>query len=158
MHVDIGGATRVARLAAEFDWTWSVDDIPRFCKSTGWEILQSGEYGAELRTDLQVQHPTASAFWQKRTISYITIDITDSAENDFSERVSGEHAVEGFTDLSAALTAVLGAPSRHAPGADATVGWNAPDAVINLSSIPDAINLHIVNPEYQAWLDEPEDE
>lgn len=37
MHVDIEGATRIARLAAEFDWSWAVDDLEPFLR-TSWII------------------------------------------------------------------------------------------------------------------------
>lgn len=29
MHTDIEGATRIARIAAEFDWKWPLDDPTR---------------------------------------------------------------------------------------------------------------------------------
>nr|WP_255285527.1 DUF6301 family protein [Nocardia pseudobrasiliensis] len=71
---------------------------------------------------------------------------------------AGEQVSDSFSALSTALTAIPGAPNRHEPGVDATIGWNLPNVVVNLSAIPNVISLAIVNPEYQAWLDEPEDE
>ncbi len=40
MHVDIEGATRIVRLAAEFDWTWALDDLEPFCAQAGWEVVE----------------------------------------------------------------------------------------------------------------------
>lgn len=54
MHVDIEGATRIARLAAEFDWTWSVDDLEPFCAQAGWEVVELDQTGASIRTGLRV--------------------------------------------------------------------------------------------------------
>ena len=57
MHVDIEGATRIARLAAEFDWTWAVDDLEPFCAQAGWELVEFGQTGGSIRTDLRVGRP-----------------------------------------------------------------------------------------------------
>ena len=54
MHVDIEGATRIARLAAEFDWTWAVDDLEPFCAQAGWEVVELDQTGASIRTGLRV--------------------------------------------------------------------------------------------------------
>ncbi|WP_216918136.1 hypothetical protein [Nocardia noduli] len=51
MHADIDGATRIAGIAAEFDWKWPLDDPAPFWEAAGWELLR--ENGVMwLRTDL----------------------------------------------------------------------------------------------------------
>ena len=68
MHVDIEGATRIARLAAEFDWTWAVDDLEPFCAQAGWELVELRQGGASIRTNLHVSRPKANMFGRQHRI------------------------------------------------------------------------------------------
>ncbi|AGT95606.1 hypothetical protein O5Y_28945 [Rhodococcus erythropolis CCM2595] len=133
MHVDIEGATRIARLAAEFDWTWAVDDLEPFCAQAGWELVELRQGGASIRTNLHVCRPKAM------TVVRPLLD-------------------EGFANLTAALTSVLPIPTYSEPGPEATIRWDLPKVVVELSMRPRAIHLQLTSPKYQAWVDEPEPE
>ncbi|MBF6451781.1 hypothetical protein IU429_29380 [Nocardia elegans] len=149
MQVDIDGACRIARLATELDWTWYYDtDIPQLCRTTGWEITRSAEYGAEIRTDLRIQRPTARISKQKRIVKYLTILVTDVLDEEVPWDEVQRQMVDAFADLSAELMEVLGEPVRRKPGIDSEIGWDEQNVSINLVAAPQAIHLSLDNPEY----------
>ena len=158
MYVDITGAARVARLSAEFDWTWYIEDFPRFCLAAGWELIVSGELGAEVLTDLQVERPECIAFYRKRILKYFSCFVTDVSAAGLSRAGSRKRAVDGFVDLGQVLGGYLGEPNRYGPGSDFSVGWDRPNVAIAIQATSDSIFLSVASPEYQAFLDEPEPE
>ena len=158
MHVDIEGATRIARLAAEFDWTWTVDDLEPFCTQAGWEVVELDQNGASIRTNLHVSRPKANMYRFNRSMQYISILVTDLADDATPMPVVRPLLDEGFTNLDVALTALLGAATSAEPGPEAVLRWDLPKAVITLNLSVSAIFLDLKSPEYQAWMDEPEPE
>ena len=70
MHVDIEGATQIARLAAEFDWTWAVDDLEPFCAQAGWELVELRHAGGSIRTNFHVSRPTANMFGRQHGLMH----------------------------------------------------------------------------------------
>ncbi|MFD4439621.1 DUF6301 family protein [Nocardia sp. NPDC058519] len=158
MHVDIEGATRMARLATEFDWSWAVDDLEPFCAAAGWEIVELGKNGASLRTNLRVDRPEARMSGRLRTMDYISAFATDLADDSTPMTQVRPLLDGGFADLIAALSPLLGTPSRFEPGPQATVRWDLPKVVVELSMTPSAIHQSLKSRAYQAWMDEPEPE
>lgn len=155
MHADIDGATRIVRLATEFNWTWHPDDIPRFCTTAGWEItLDDGAF--ELRTNLEVRRPEASAYTRNHCISYIEFYVTDSATKEIPFAESREQAVEALLDISTALSGFLGEPTRMSPVPKAKVWWYFPSVVIEAAEVNRFVVIRLNNPEYQARLDNSE--
>ncbi|MGY4103612.1 DUF6301 family protein [Nocardia sp. R16R-3T] len=154
MNVDIEGAIRIARLAAEFDWTWRIDDIPRFCESVGWQIVESWDNGAELRTDLQLQRPVAYVHPQKRIIDDISCLVTDIADDELPWVEIRRLVVNAFADLAEGITENLGIPTYGLPGSHATMAWNRENVILKLSASPQVVNLNFVGPEHQKFLDE----
>ena len=108
MHVDIEGATRIARLAAEFDWTWAVDDLEPFCAQAGWELVELRHAGGSIRTNFHVSRPTANMFGRQHRMDSISILVTDVADDATPMTLVRPLLVEGFTNLDVALTALLG--------------------------------------------------
>ena len=158
MHVDIEGATRIARLAAEFDWTWSVDDLEPFCARAGWEVVELDQTGASIRTGLRVGRPESIMFGRQHRMDWISIFVSDVADDATPMTVVSPLLVEGFTNLDVAFTALLGTATSAEPGPEATIRWDLPKAVITLNLGFSAIHLHLTSPGYQAWVDEPEPE
>ncbi|PBI97177.1 hypothetical protein BKP42_31560 [Rhodococcus erythropolis] len=156
MHVDVEGAARIARLAAEFDWTWAVDDLEPFCAQDGWELVELDQNGASMRTGLRVGRPEPIMFGRNRTMRYISIFVSDVADDATPMTVVRPLLVEGFTNLDVAFTALLGTATSAEP--EATIRWDLPKAVITLNRGVSAIHLHLKSPGYQAWADEPEPE
>ncbi|MGR6584737.1 DUF6301 family protein [Rhodococcus qingshengii] len=158
MHVDIEGATRIARLAAEFDWTWSVDDLEPFCAQAGWEVVELDQTGASIRTGLRVGRPESIMFGRQHRMDWISIFVSDVADDATPMTVVRPLLVEGFTNLDVVFTALLGTATSAEPGPEATIRWDLPKAVITLNLGFSAIHLHLTSPGYQAWVDEPEPE
>ncbi|QBJ97443.1 hypothetical protein ERC79_16985 [Rhodococcus sp. ABRD24] len=158
MHVDIEGATRIARLAADFDWTWTVDDLDPFCSQAGWELVELRQGGGSIRTNFNVSRPKANVYRENRSMEYISILVTDLADDATPMTVVRPLLVEGFTNLDVALTALLGTATSAEPGPTAALRWDLPKAVITLNLSVSAIFLDLTSPGYQAWLDEPEPE
>ena len=158
MHVDIEGATRIARLAAEFDWTWSVDDLEPFCAQAGWEVVELDQTGASIRTGLRVGQSESIMFGRQHRMNWISIFVTDVADDATPMTVVRPLLDEGFTNLDVAFTALLGTATSAEPGPEATIRWDLPKAVITLNRGVSAIHLHLKSPGYQAWADEPEPE
>lgn len=113
MHVDIEGTTRIARLAAEFDWTWAVDDLEPFCAQAGWEIVELRQGGASIRTNLHVSRPEAHMFGRQHRMNWISIFVTDLADDATPMTVVRPLLDEGFTNLDVALTALLGTANER---------------------------------------------
>ncbi|MGB3362341.1 MAG: DUF6301 family protein [Rhodococcus qingshengii] len=158
MHVDIEGATRIARLAAEFDWTWSVDDLEPFCAQAGWEVVELDQTGASIRTGLRVGRPESIMFGRQHRMDWISIFVSDVADDATPMTVVRPLLVERFTNLDVAFTALLGTATSAEPGPEATIRCDLPKAVITLNLGFSAIHLHLTSPGYQAWVDEPEPE
>ncbi|CRK53576.1 conserved hypothetical protein [Rhodococcus sp. RD6.2] len=158
MHVDIEGATRIDRLAAEFDWTWVVDDLEPFCSQAGWELVELREGGGSIRTDFPVSRPRANMYGRNRSMDTISIFVSDLADDATPMTVLRPLLDEGFTNLDVALTALLGTAPSAEPGPPAALRWDLPKVVVRLSMSPSAIHLRLTSPGYQAWMDEPEPE
>lgn len=151
MHVDIDGATRIARAAAEFDWTWYIEDIERFCVILGWELTRRGENGASILTNLPINRPKSRVYSQKRKIDYISVWVSDVAGEDGHQ---GRVLIDGFVEIHAALIEVLGPPTGMLSDDEPEIRWDFPKVVLFISLGDRSINLEIVNPEHQAWKEE----
>ncbi|WP_158171165.1 DUF6301 family protein [Rhodococcus sp. JT-3] len=158
MHVDIEGATRIARLTAEFDWTWAVDDLEPFCAQAGWELVELRHAGASMRTNFHVSRPTANMFGRQHRMDWISIFVTDLADDATPMTEVRPLLDEGFTNLDVALTALLGTATSAEPGPEATIRWDLPKTVITLHRGVSATHLRLTSPGYQSWVDEPEPE
>ncbi|WP_405164773.1 DUF6301 family protein [Nocardia sp. NBC_01499] len=154
MHADIEGAIRIARLAAEFDWTGKVDDVEPFCAAAGWELVQGEGISPWIRTDFAVNRPIAAVDLMKRRIDLLSIYATDVADVEAPyARVKGE-VYDCFVELGQALTETLGPPTRREAGEDAMLGWDLPKIVVELTTSIGAVYLDLVSCEYRAELDE----
>ncbi|PXX52621.1 hypothetical protein DFR70_1326 [Nocardia tenerifensis] len=156
MHVDIEGTKRIARLAAGYDWSWTIDDLSPFCAQAGWEMVESDDLGASIQTDLEVSRPEAIMYGRNRRMDYFIAFVTDLAEDDTPMSEVRPVLDEGFADISAELTALFGAPARFEPGVEANVRWDLPEITIALGQSFGALHLYLKSPKYQARMDEPE--
>ncbi|WP_331757940.1 DUF6301 family protein (plasmid) [Nocardia sp. NBC_01377] len=175
MQVDYDGAVRIARLAAAFDWSWTVADVEPFCAAAGWRFepfpKTSKTLSLQVTTDLAINRQDglarASVLEVKRWRPSRTM------LNDFSVYITDVTTVgdvdadltDAFAGLTARLTSELAEPTRWATGdddLDQEVGWELPKSVIVLSaSYPvqsppkptGAIRLKLINPVYQAFND-----
>ncbi|MFD4442189.1 DUF6301 family protein [Nocardia sp. NPDC058519] len=58
MRADIERAARAVRVATEFEWTWTTDDLRPFCDQVGWQLSGLDER-YPIVTDLEVNRPDA---------------------------------------------------------------------------------------------------
>ncbi|MFI9504635.1 DUF6301 family protein [Nocardia sp. NPDC052566] len=160
MHADTEGAIRIARLAAQFNWTGTIDDVEPFCATAGWEILHEEGKIPVIQTNLTVNRPLATIHQRKQRMDYLSIYVTDVAPLDLIPLEVEPEMRAHFTDLSRALTEILGAPTRHDIDIDVdeTLRWDLPKIVIQLVRSLRAVYIDLVGREHQAELDEPEPE
>lgn len=159
MHANIEAATRVARIAAEYPWTWpltTLDDLAPFCADVGWETRSLNGNGW-LETDLAPGGRSGFVhFWQGR-LAMFSVTVTDIAgRNETLE--ARPKIVDCFADLADALTETLGPATGHEPGWKAQLRWDLPRIVIRLSVGPYSVQLDFVEPRFQADMDKSEDE
>ncbi|QVI19079.1 hypothetical protein KHQ06_21705 [Nocardia tengchongensis] len=160
MHADIEGAVRIARLAADFEWTWTVENIERFCRIAGWQQPVSDEFGfgAEILTDLRVSRPAAYAaydsdFYQltglpEGEVPYIVVALSDAIPGDSPEIY--EPLVDSFSEITDRLVPAFGQPFRlH--GDRPRIVWDLPGLVtlvLELAFDRQKIGLKIANTWY----------
>lgn len=160
MHADIEGAVRIARLAADFDWTWTVGSLEQFCRAAGWKQPVPDEfgYGAEILTNLSVSSPAAYASFDPRfyrrtglpegEVAYLVVALTDSIAGDATEE--NETLIDSFAEITTRLASEFGEPSRlH--GTQPGIVWELPELVtleLRLDFNRQGIALRIVNAWY----------
>ncbi|GAB4582307.1 DUF6301 family protein [Nocardia sp. IFM 10818] len=180
MQADIEGAVRIASLVAGFDWTWSIDDVHRFCAVAGWSYVESsGERGAAIRTGLDVAEPLARATYRRRwfernlkpdqQVSQLVLCVTDYVDGTLPE--NHRSLTDAFAELADRLTTALGEPEVPSPGPEPEIRWSLPwsstsrwrntgasfapaASVLFLRMDGQAVEMRIVNPTYQKWWDE----
>ncbi|MBH0781559.1 DUF6301 family protein [Nocardia bovistercoris] len=153
MHTDIEGATRIAWIAAEFDWKWPLDDPTPFCDAAGWELVRK-EGVMWLRTDFAVNRPECYVYLENRHIIRFAAPVTDIADFRAPTEERMPPILQAFDDLADAFVDTLGLPARYEPGIEAMIRWDYPRIVVGLDAGFVAVTLSLVRPEYQADIDE----
>ncbi|MFI9504636.1 DUF6301 family protein [Nocardia sp. NPDC052566] len=156
MHADIEGAIRIARLAAQFNWTGTIDDVEPFCATAGWEILHEEGKIPVIQTNLTVNRPLATIHQRKQRMNYLSIYVTDAPAPDFIPLEIESELRGHFTDLGRALTETLGGPTHD--NADNVLRWDLGEIVIRSKKGIGAVYIDLVGRQYQAELDEPDPE
>ncbi|MFI6866581.1 DUF6301 family protein [Nocardia sp. NPDC050406] len=163
MHADIDEAVRIARLAADFDWTWAAEDVQRFSAAAGWTVVgqRPRERGTDLRTGLDIPDPVGRAIYNRRfferegspeqLISEILVTVTSQVKDATPQR--HRWLTNTFADLFDRLVAELGQPSKPSPGDPSHVRWTLSTTVLIVRMDKDSVGLRIVNPIYQQWWD-----
>ncbi|MGW4123516.1 DUF6301 family protein [Nocardia sp. NPDC004711] len=68
-----------------------------------------------------------------------------------------ERLRDEFEDLVVQFTAVLGPTHDVQRGPEPKARWDRTNLIVRLSALGGYINLHLVNPAYQEWLDTTEE-
>ncbi|MEU4648166.1 DUF6301 family protein [Nocardia fluminea] len=180
MQADIEGAVRIANLAAGFDWTWTTDDLPRFCEAAGWSCVESaGDRGAEIQTDFDVEKPSALAVYNRsflernrrpdQQVTQLVLRVSDRVDGTLPENLRS--LTDLFAELADRIATELGAPEVPSPGLEPEVRWSLPwssisrwrnfgasvspaTAILFLAMTSQAVELRIVNLTYQRWWDD----
>ncbi|MGW5452286.1 DUF6301 family protein [Nocardia sp. NPDC003979] len=162
MRADIDGTVRIARIARGFGWTWTEQDVTRFCRAARWSILhEDRDYGPILRTNLEIHlpqcHVTFDREFMGRHDGGNEVMLEMSVYVAVSERSNTDRAqlVAAHRQLRDRLIEALGPTSPYITGEDFdTDYWRRPDVVVSVASHDDSIHMTFVNPRYQRWMDE----
>lgn len=146
----LDGALATVHAIEQFQWTWTIGDIERFCTIMGWRISEQLGGVTILETNLPVNDRYASASVRKGVLNRVAISLADVV----SEPVGGDRARELFADISGPLVSLLGRPDRNIGSADLEVGWQLPDKFLRLYINAQSVYLSVVNPAYQEELDD----
>ncbi|WP_459961604.1 DUF6301 family protein [Nocardia sp. IFM 10818] len=153
---------QAVRAATEFDWTWTLDDVPRFADLVGWQFTQHNNQRVTLTTNLDVNRTDASvsiAPWtkpgQSPQLNRISFYVTDVVLDD--PTVAPE-LTETFDEMSRHIWAGLGTPTMRRTGPAPDRRWDLPKVVVQLSASDAAVHIIIVNPADDMWLESPDDE
>lgn len=163
MDVDVVGAVRTARLAAEFDWTWTRADLIRFCEGAGWQVSDHGAEGIAVTTNLDVRQPKARASIDAAELAHLGEFDQDVLEMTVvvaraATAVDGAATEVHFSEIARALSNDLGHGTSSHPGGESAPVWDLPKVFIRLGSVPGLIALYVINPAYQASIDAFQDE
>ncbi|MEV0462963.1 DUF6301 family protein [Nocardia tengchongensis] len=144
MQVDLHGAVRIACLAAEFDWTWTIDDIARFCATANWTEESRDEHGVNALTGLNIEDPGALFVYDLASlsrygkpgqqVSELTLPVSDQCVThgescyaptlDPTLRQNHRSLTDTFAALTNRITAELGEPAHSGPGPEPSIRWH----------------------------------
>ncbi|MFF0613623.1 DUF6301 family protein [Nocardia tengchongensis] len=157
MFVESEKVQHIVTVAALFDWTWTEDDLTPVCQALGWEgVVKRYKHIATLRTDLRAAQSQAYWYtWDQGGIGELIMVVTDKVDS--NDIASTERLREEYEGLVARFTTVLGTPYDVQRGPEPEARWDRKNLVIRLSVLRGYINLFLVNPAYQEWIDTPED-
>ncbi|PXX54788.1 hypothetical protein DFR70_12382 [Nocardia tenerifensis] len=154
MQVDVEGAVRTARLAAQFDWTWYLDkDLSAFCDAAGWSLGESSDRRTDIRTDLRVRPPRASVARRRRMFDEMSVHVSDEIDRSIPWAQRRRSLVDAFAALGEGLTLALDNPTRVTPGESAMMSWECPRVWIKLQIVYDTVYLYLISQESQATAD-----
>lgn len=156
MQVDIDKIVETVRVTTRYDWTWTDTDLDGFCAAQGWQIAERLGSAAVIITDLMLKRPEARVVGRDGQIREVIVFVTDEPPIPSAEAL--RRVYDQFSDITAAVSVVWGPPTSATAGADGEVRWDLPTVVIRICLADSSVYLRIVNPEYQAWLDTPDDE
>ncbi len=166
MSADLHGAVRIARIAAEFDWTWTRRDVRRLCEVTGWREVSRSDLLVSLETDLDVPEPVSYVFTglhrvpalrkAGQDIEFISAYVATSPVG--AQPPADAEVAEHYSRVRDSLAAGLGSPTWHTSGLEIETAWELPQVVISLTPLTGAVNLVFNGPLYQRWLDQLRDD
>ncbi|MFR9752510.1 DUF6301 family protein [Nocardia sp. 004] len=159
MYADLDGAAALARIAAGFDWTWTLGDVPRLCAITGWRIVIRDELGIDFATDLDIRRPRANLFTDNgmapelaaageeiENISITVADLTAASHSPTAAEVAEYYELVGRR-----LIAELGPPRYLVDETDQELVWDLSKVSICLYPLTESVILGFVNPAFQKW-------
>ncbi|MFI7163879.1 DUF6301 family protein [Rhodococcus erythropolis] len=161
MRADIERAAQAVRAAAEFDWTWTVHDLPPFCGQVGWQFSGLDEQVPAAVTNLEVNRPDVSVF-----VADISTTELSRAINMISFRASD--VVLGQSDLEPELDEVFNAlvdrmfellgqrPTDWWIEPTRGLRWDLPGLVVRAQIGVSSVCVYLLSPAYQQWNDEIE--
>ncbi|MFI9508417.1 DUF6301 family protein [Nocardia sp. NPDC052566] len=160
MRVDLDRAVRVIEAAMEFDWAWTVDDLPGFAERVGWQLGDLDVLSPPLVTDFQVNRTDVRVFAaskaiydRPREVKSIWFYVSDVVLNDPAVK----SVLRGlFEQLAQQVFELVGQepirwwlrdPSR-------TVRWDLPGLTLKVAVSDASLSVRLISPAEQARSDE----
>ncbi|WP_068006257.1 DUF6301 family protein [Nocardia pseudobrasiliensis] len=145
---DLPGAIEIISAAAEFEWDWTREQIPRLAERLGWrEPEPKGPRYSWFWTTLAVRNPVAQyQVLMGDDIFRIVVNITDkdlSARADRKDRPVDQAALVELTDR---MRTEWGEPSRRDHVDASTVWWDLPGLTFGLAPGTGSIDLVLMKP------------
>ncbi|GAB4588860.1 DUF6301 family protein [Nocardia sp. IFM 10818] len=161
MQADIERAAQAVRVAADFDWTWTVNDLQPFCDQVGWQLSGLGGQFPAATTNLEVNRPGASLYIADTSTTDLSrpIDqISFRASDVVLDRTDlGPELDEVFDALVQRMFELLGQrPTGWWIEPTRGLRWNLPALVITAQISVTSVYVYLVNPAYQQWEEEIE--
>lgn len=156
---DIDGVVEIARLAAEFDWTWADSDAERFAAAAGWAsglrrsnyiyftaTLNGESSSAMARVDyleetLRARFGRGGTYRENPPLKYLSLG--------FGPR--GTRSANAIVAATQRLTAEFGPAALREPGYQ-SIRWELPNLIVELSGYENAC-LQFTNPAHQELED-----
>ncbi|WP_109523341.1 MULTISPECIES: DUF6301 family protein [Nocardia] len=153
VDVDVDSARAAILSAAEFDWTWSTDNVQRFCEQRGWRIKRELEYGFEVETGFTGPGICMAFSDGKGVVNHIDFTISAKVEPDDMDGMAElSTALEHLTDE---LKPVLGNPvDRTITDSGIRIQINLPQVEIFLSLTSGVVWVNFTSPAYQRQQEE----
>ncbi|WP_157978264.1 MULTISPECIES: DUF6301 family protein [Nocardia] len=149
MRGDFDRAAEIVRLAADFDWTWSRDDLDRFCAVAHWTVTESRPRWASVTTDLDIENRQSHVHLDADSLlKYIDFGVTDRLSEE--EAQSSELPAVWFRSLADRLLAELGLPNRRR---ETELRWDLPAVVIVARRASRDNYVAMTSPRYRAEQD-----
>ncbi|MEU4412677.1 DUF6301 family protein [Nocardia salmonicida] len=160
MRADIERAARAVRMATEFEWTWTTDDLRPFCAQVGWQVSGLDEQ-YPIVTDLEVNRPDAvlyvadaAATELSRPIDQIWFRASDVVldRDDLEQELD-----EVFDALVQRIFELIGQrPTDWWVEPTRGLSWEFPRLFLEATISATSVYVSLVSPAYQRWSDEIE--
>ncbi|MFI2475976.1 DUF6301 family protein [Nocardia xishanensis] len=147
------------RVANEFNWTWTSDDLPAFCERTGWQLTENERGELTLATNLEVNRGDV---WLSlgdgiergaaRVINRIAFRVSDVVLDRPDLRPEFDKV---FDAIAQRVFEVLGQrPTRWWVDPSRGLRWDMPNLVVTTTMTVSSVYVHIISPAHQRWNDE----
>ena len=161
MRVDFDRALDAIQAATQFDWTWTVDDLPTFSEHIGWQSSSPDDKYPSLTTNLDVNRTDASVSVDntagpdvRRPLQQIWFHASDVVLDDPSVE---PELYQAFDDLAQRVFEMVGQrPTGWSLEPLRSLRWDLPTIVVTLCVSDEDVSVYLVSPEYQKWCDEIE--
>ncbi|MGQ4601604.1 DUF6301 family protein [Nocardia sp. R6R-6] len=160
MRVDSDRAIQVIQTAREFDWTWTVADLPGFAERVGWQLENLDQESPLLTTNLDVNRTKATVYLDNtvrpgtsRSLEGIWFFGSDVVLDDPSVTPVFNNA---FDELAQRVFELVGQrPTRWSlHESNRSLGWDLDKVVLELATSGTFVRVRLISPAYQAWQDE----
>ena len=141
----------VGRLST-LEWSWRLCDVAQLATDFGWEIERSRLNWVVLDTGFGSSSGEVSG--DNGAATEIVVEVTDSTTDDAAGRRQSRAA---FAEMTAALTARFGAPTKSVPGVTPEVRWARTAATVVLRDLGVSVVVRLVTNEKLAIEDQVEE-